>query len=41
MIKGGQGRDPQDLMNTAALLFWMVIGAIIWTALLVLAGCWS
>lgn len=41
MIKGGQGRDPEDLMNTAALLCWMGVGAIIWTALLVFAGCWS
>lgn len=34
MIKGGQGREPEDLMMSADWLIWMAIGACLWVALI-------
>lgn len=39
MIKGGQGRDPEDLMISVEWLIWMAIGACLWVALIATGEC--
>jgi hypothetical protein len=34
MIKGGQGRTPEELISTAMLLIWVAVGAVLWVAIL-------
>ncbi len=38
MIKGGQGRAPEEVIETSLFLWWMFVGGICWLVIFWLTG---